>query len=156
MISFDISRELEIFISFNNLLLTHPLMVHIPSICFNFLSSNNCNLKLSWTLGLATIIIFLLIPICIKYSRISSQTPIAEQVFPDPNPWNNNKLLYGVWNDKKFLTNACWGKSPYSILLISFAYFLTSAIMPSYFVSLNSFFFAILIKKFGSSKDGYK
>ena len=49
-----------------NLFDKHPFIDQIPSTSFNFLSSNNCNLKLSCTFGLATIIIRLFIPICFK------------------------------------------------------------------------------------------
>ena len=53
-------------------------------------------------------------------------------------------------------TKACCGNNPYSRLLNLSEYLFTSAIIASYLVSLNSFFFAILIEKLGSSKDGYK
>ena len=73
-------------ISFNNLFPVHPRIFQSPSTNVNFLSSNNCKRKLSCTFGEATIIIFLVIPICFKYSRCSSQTPIDVHVFPEPNP----------------------------------------------------------------------
>ena len=41
------------------------------------------------------------------WSRKPSAIAIDAQVLPTPKPWYKRRLLYGVWNDKKFLTN-CW------------------------------------------------
>ena len=90
--SFGINFTSEGFIIRINVEPVHPSKLHIPfhsppSICWvNFAGLNNCNLKFSCTLGDATIIIRLLTPNCFRYSRISSVTPIAEQVLPLPSP----------------------------------------------------------------------
>ena len=101
--SFVIFMELQ-FISFNNCSPIQDFNVHMPLICFNFLASNNSFLKLFCTFGCANTNIFLFIPNCLKFTRHSSIIPTAAQVFPEPKPWYNNKLLYGVLKDKKFLT----------------------------------------------------
>ena len=74
------------FTSCIKLLPIHDLIFHIPLVSFNKLSSNNCNLKLFCTFSFAKTIIFLLVSVCFIYSLYSSDTPIALQVLPVPNP----------------------------------------------------------------------
>jgi hypothetical protein len=82
---------------------------------------------------------------------------MALHVLPDPNPWNKSKLLYGVWKDKKFLTNNWFGDNSNSAFAnISACSLIFLWIVPSYLVSLNSFFIAIFILKFLSFKSGYR
>ena len=54
-------------------------------------------------------------PICRRYARISSVTEIAEHVLPVPSPWKSSSPLYGVWNERKFLTKPWCGRSSNSL-----------------------------------------
>ena len=81
---------------------------------------------------------------------------MAEHVFPVPKPWYNSKELYGVLNDKKFLTKSWCGANSNSALHSFSECSSILLIVPSYLLSLNSFFSAILILNFGSFRLGYR